>query len=68
MLTPIFLTTKEAAQRLQMSVRSVQDLCAAKAFGFPAVRCGKKYLINAELLEDWARKVATERDDIFFSR
>ena len=51
-----------------MSVRSVQDLCAAKAFGFPAVRCGKKYLINAELLEDWARKVATERDDIFFSR
>lgn len=59
-MTPLFITTKEASQLLSISVRAVQDLCASNIRGFPAVRFGKRYLINAELLENWAKEQAQE--------
>lgn len=59
-----FIDTKKAAELLNISVRSVQDLCSTK--DFPAVKFGKKYLINARLLEEWARRVAIEGGELKF--
>ena len=58
----IFITTKTAAEILNMSLRSVQDLCSHK--DFPAVRFGKKYLINAVLLDEWAQQVTRKGEEL----
>jgi excisionase family DNA binding protein len=59
-MTPLFITTREASTLLGISIQSVQELCAAKVRGFPAVRFGKKYLISTSLLEEWAKNVTQD--------
>ena len=48
----IFVTAKEAAAMLCVSMPTMYEL--AHCEGFPAMKCGKKLLVNVEGLRRWA--------------
>lgn len=50
----IFVTAKEAASMLSVSMPTFYELAAIP--GFPCIRKGKKYLVNAKGLQKWAEK------------
>lgn len=50
--TRIFVTAKEAAKMLSVSMPTFYELAATP--GFPCIRKGKKYLISVSGLKKWA--------------
>ncbi len=56
----IFLTPVEAMERLKVGRNAMyEDLLKRK--DFPCMRIGKKFYINSELLEEWARKECSKQ-------
>lgn len=60
----IFIETEEAMKYLSMGRNAVLDLCRTKKENFPAVKAGRKYRINYELLREWAKDVTQRGVDL----
>lgn len=54
---PIFISTQEAARLLGIGRDTTYELCRNKTNGFPATKIGKRYVVNRDLLEEWAAKM-----------
>jgi len=65
MAEPIFITREEAVEILRIGENNVQKLCITKYKDFPVIKNGRGYLINLVMLNEWARKVTQEGDDLF---
>ena len=51
-----FMTTKELAKVLRISMRTVYELCNSK--GFPVIKAGTHYRIPKDDFELWYKKQA----------
>jgi len=52
--TKIFVGSKEAASMMNVSLPTFYQLAATT--GFPAIRVGKKILVNVSGLKEWAKE------------